>query len=54
VHTLAKKSGFYACFIYNNASIFTGANQKLELPVAAMFVNGSGQNEHQVELRKKI
>jgi hypothetical protein len=22
------------------------ANQKQELPVAAMFVNGSGQNEH--------
>jgi hypothetical protein len=37
---------FLAEWLYNNASIFTGANQKLELPVAAMFVNGSGQNEH--------
>jgi hypothetical protein len=25
---------------------FKLANQKQELPVAAMFVNGSGQNEH--------
>jgi hypothetical protein len=25
---------------------FKSANQKQELPVVAMFVNGSGQNEH--------
>jgi hypothetical protein len=25
------------------------ANQKQELPMAAMFVNGSGQNEHSLE-----
>jgi hypothetical protein len=25
------------------------ANQKQELPVVAMFVNGSGQNEHSLQ-----
>jgi hypothetical protein len=25
---------------------YSSANQKQELPVVAMFVNGSGQNEH--------
>ena len=28
---------------------FKSANQKQELPVAAMFVNGSGQNVHSLE-----
>jgi hypothetical protein len=37
-------------FIWQSAfrgeDFFKSANQKQELPVAAMFVNGSGQNEH--------
>jgi hypothetical protein len=30
---------------FREEDFFTSANQKQELPVAAMFVNGSGQNE---------
>jgi hypothetical protein len=30
---------------YRREEFFKSANQKQELPVAAMFVNGSGQNE---------
>jgi hypothetical protein len=29
--------------------VFKSANQKQELPVVAMFVYGSGQNEHSLE-----
>jgi hypothetical protein len=31
---------------YRREELFKSANQKQELPVAAMFVNGSGRNEH--------
>ena len=31
---------------FSGEDFFKSANQKQELPVAAMFVNGSGQNEH--------
>jgi hypothetical protein len=31
---------------FRGEDFFKSANQKQELPVAAMFVNGSGQNEH--------
>jgi hypothetical protein len=30
---------------FRGEDFFKSANQKQELPVAAMFVNGSGQNE---------
>ena len=30
---------------FRGEDLFKSANQKQELPVAAMFVNGSGQNE---------
>ena len=30
---------------FRGGDFFKSANQKQELPVAAMFVNGSGQNE---------
>jgi hypothetical protein len=30
---------------YRGEDFFQSANQKQELPVAAMFVNGSGRNE---------
>jgi hypothetical protein len=30
------------------------ANQKQELPMAAMFVNGSGQNEQSLESQRKV
>jgi hypothetical protein len=30
---------------FRGEDFFTSANQKQELPMAAMFVNGSGQNE---------
>jgi hypothetical protein len=37
-------------FIWSSGSrgedFFKSANQKQELPVAAMFVNGSGRTEH--------
>jgi uncharacterized alpha/beta hydrolase family protein len=42
-------------FLANLAAVSRGedlkksANQKQELPVAAMFVNGSGQNEQSLE-----
>jgi hypothetical protein len=32
-----------------NAHLEKSANQKQELPMVAMFVNGSGQNEHSLE-----
>ena len=31
---------------YRREEFFKSANQKQESPVAAMFVNGSGRNEH--------
>ena len=31
---------------FRGEEFLKSANQKQELPVAAMFVNGSGQNEH--------
>jgi hypothetical protein len=31
---------------FRGEDIFKSTNQKQELPVVAMFVNGSGQNEH--------
>jgi hypothetical protein len=31
---------------FRGEDFFISANQKQELPVAAMFVNGLGQNEH--------
>ena len=31
---------------FRGEDFFKSANQKQELPVAAMSVNGSGQNEH--------
>jgi hypothetical protein len=31
---------------FRGEDLFKSANQKQELPVAAMFVNGSGRNEH--------
>ena len=31
---------------FRGEDLFKSANQKQELPVAAMFVNGSGQNEY--------
>jgi hypothetical protein len=31
---------------FRGEDFFKSANQKQELPVATMFVNGSGQNEH--------
>jgi hypothetical protein len=31
---------------FRGEDFFKLANQKQELPVAAMFVNGSGQNDH--------
>jgi hypothetical protein len=31
---------------FRDEDIFKSTNQKQELPVVAMFVNGSGQNEH--------
>ena len=31
---------------FRGEDFFKSANQKQELPVAAMFVNGSGRNEH--------
>jgi hypothetical protein len=31
---------------FKGEEILKSANQKQESPVAAMFVNGSGQNEH--------
>ena len=31
---------------YNGEVLKKWTNQKQELPVAAMFVNGSGRNEH--------
>jgi hypothetical protein len=34
---------------FRGEDILISANQKQELPIAAMFVNGSGQNEHSVE-----
>jgi hypothetical protein len=31
---------------FREEDFFKSANQKQEFPVAAMFVNGSGRNEH--------
>jgi hypothetical protein len=31
---------------FREEDLFKSANQKQELPVVAMFVNGSGRNEH--------
>ena len=31
---------------FRGEDFFKSANQKQELPVATMFVNGSGRNEH--------
>jgi hypothetical protein len=35
--------------IHRGEDFFKSANQKQELPMAAMFVNGSGQNEQSLE-----
>jgi hypothetical protein len=34
---------------FREEDFFKSANQKQELPMAAMFVNGSGQNEQSLE-----
>ena len=34
---------------FRGEDFFKSANQKQELPVVAMFVNGSGQNVHSLE-----
>ena len=34
---------------FRGEDFFKSANQKQELPMAAMFVNGSGQNEQSLE-----
>ena len=34
---------------FRGEDFFKSANQKQELPVAAMFVNGSGRNEQSLE-----
>ena len=34
---------------FRGEDFFKSANQKQELPVVAMFVNGLGQNEHLAE-----
>ena len=34
---------------FQRKRFFKSANQKQELPMAAMFVNGSGQNEQSLE-----
>jgi hypothetical protein len=31
---------------FREEDLFKSANQKQELPVVAMFINGSGRNEH--------
>jgi hypothetical protein len=45
-------------FIWPNGSrgkdFFKSANQKQELPVAAMFVNGLGRNEQSLVLSKRL
>jgi hypothetical protein len=34
---------------FRGEDFFKSANQKQELPVAAMFVTGSGRNEHSIK-----
>jgi hypothetical protein len=43
------KLQFICPFGFRGEDFFKSANQKQELPMVAMFVNGSGQNEQSLE-----